>query len=69
MLLVRQNALLRALLTCVKILRKHTVDKPVKGTALPPMSDHIARDIGLTPHQRALMSHHWPSRDNRHPFL
>lgn len=69
MLLSRQNALLRALSNCAEFLRKRTRNKPVKGTALPPMTDHIARDIGLTPHQRALMSHHWPSRDNRHPFL
>ncbi|WP_299671365.1 hypothetical protein [uncultured Tateyamaria sp.] len=43
--------------------------KPTKGTALPPMTDQIARDIGLTPHQRALMSHRWPSRESRHPYL
>ena len=69
MLLTRQNALLRALNTCAKIMRYARKTKPVKGTALPPMTDHIARDIGLTPHQRELMSHHWPSRDSRHPFL
>lgn len=69
MLLIRQNALLRALSTCAEFIRKRMTDKPVTGTALPPMTDHIARDIGLKPHQRALMSHHWPSRDSRHPFL
>ena len=64
-----QNALLRALLTCAKFLRNLRTPPPIRGSALPPMSDHIARDIGLTPHERALMSHHWPSRDARHPFL
>ncbi|WP_299048236.1 hypothetical protein [uncultured Tateyamaria sp.] len=69
MLLTRQNALLRALSTCAKIWRHVRKPKAIKGTALPPLSDHIARDIGLTPHERELMSHHWPSRDSRHPFL
>lgn len=69
MLITRQNALLRALETCAKILRKCGTSPLKKGTALPPMTDHIARDIGLTPHQQELMSHHWPSRDSRHPFL
>lgn len=69
MLLTRQNALLRAFLTCAKNLRFKRRPKPIKGTALPPMTDHIARDIGLTPHERELMSRHWPSRDSRHPFL
>ncbi len=69
MLVTQQNALLRALSTCAKILRRLRPAATVKGTALPPMTDHIARDIGLTPHERALMSHHWPSRDSRHPFL
>ncbi|MEO0503765.1 MAG: hypothetical protein AAFZ14_10590 [Pseudomonadota bacterium] len=67
--IARQNALLRALITCAKFLRNHSKAPAIKGSALPPMSDHIARDIGLTPHERALMSHHWPSRDARHPFL
>jgi len=69
MILTRQNALLRALSICAKFMRGLRRSKQVKGTALPPMNDHIARDIGLTPHERALMSHHWPSRDSRHPFL
>ena len=69
MLLTRHNALLRALSTCAKYLQKRALSTSVRGTALPPMTDHIARDIGLTPQQRALMSHHWPSRDSRHPFL
>ena len=69
MQLTHQNALLRALLTCAKFLQKRRKTPMTKGTALPPMSDHIARDIGLSPHDRALMSHHWPSRDSRHPFL
>ncbi len=69
MLLTRSNALLRALSTCAKIWQQMRKPKSIKGTALPPMTDHIARDIGLTPHERELMSHHWPSRDSRHPFL
>jgi len=69
MLVTRQNALVRVLSICAKILRKGANPKDVRGSALPPMTDHIARDIGLTPHERALMSHHWPSRDSRHPFL
>lgn len=69
MLLIRQNALLRGLSSCAKIWQNARKLKTVKGTALPPMTDHIARDIGLTEHERALMSHHCPSRDSRHPFL
>ncbi|APX12645.1 hypothetical protein [Tateyamaria omphalii] len=69
MQLIRSNALLRALSTCAKILRSWRRSKPTDGTALPPMTDHIARDIGLTPHQRAQMSHRWPSEQNRHPYL
>ena len=64
-----QNALLHALSTCAKFLQNSPTRPIPKGTALPPMNDHIARDIGLSPHDRALMSHHWPSRDSRHPFL
>lgn len=69
MQLTSQNALLRALITCAKYLQNLRKPPAIKGTALPPMTDHIARDIGLSPHERALMSHHWPSRDARHPFL
>lgn len=69
MQLTHRNALLRALSACAKIWRNAHPKPQVKGTALPPMTDHIAQDIGLTPQQRALMSHHWPSRDTRHPFL
>ncbi|MEL6618146.1 MAG: hypothetical protein AAFP16_04675 [Pseudomonadota bacterium] len=63
------NALLRGLSTCANILRYQHRKPAIKGSALPPMTDHIARDIGLTPHEQALMAHHWPSRDTRHPFL
>ncbi|WP_299686298.1 hypothetical protein [uncultured Tateyamaria sp.] len=69
MLLTRHNALLRALSTCAKIWQQRHKPKSIKGSALPPMTPHIARDIGLTPHEQELMSHHWPSRDSRHPFL
>ena len=67
--IARQIALLRALTTCANSLRNHSKAPAIKGSALPPMSDHIARDIGLTPHERALRSHHWPPREARHPFL
>ena len=69
MQLTRSNALLRALSTCAEFLRKQRKPKQAEGTALPPMSDHIARDIGLTPSQRAKLSHRWPSEQNRHPYL
>ena len=69
MQLTRQNALFRALFTCAKFLQYRQSPPAPKGSALPPLNDHIARDIGLSPHEHALMSHHWPSRDNRHPFL
>ena len=69
MLLIRQNALLRALMSCANFIQAQSPPPATKGTALPPLNDHIARDIGLTPHERALMSHHWPSQDSRHPFL
>ena len=69
MQLTRANALLRALSTCAKFLHPRAKPKGTEGTALPPMTDHIARDIGLTPSQRAKMSHRWPSETNRHPYL
>ena len=69
MLTIRRNALLRALSTCANFMQPKRRIKPTKGTTLPPMTDHIARDIGLTPHQRALLSHRWPSRESRHPYL
>ncbi len=69
MQMARSNALLRALSTCAKFLRANRKTKTSKGTTLPPMTDHIARDIGLTPSQRAQMKHRWPSAENRHPYL
>ena len=38
------------------------------GTA-PKLSDHIARDIGLSRHQLDLMRHQWPSQDPKNPRL
>jgi len=35
----------------------------------PKLSNHIARDIGLTPQELALMRHEWPSVTQRHPHL
>jgi len=66
---IPQNALLRALSTCAKFMRNWNREPSIQGSALPPMTDHIARDIGLTPHEQALAAHHWPSRTARHPFL
>ena len=66
---IQSNALWRVLSTCAKFFKLRPQYPRIKGTALPPLTDHIARDIGLTPHDRALLSHHWPSRDTRHPFL
>ncbi|KIC51957.1 hypothetical protein [Tateyamaria sp. ANG-S1] len=69
MQITHKNALLRALSTCAKFLRFHRKAQQTEGTALPPMTDHIAQDIGLTPSQRAQMKHRWPSEENRHPYL
>ena len=69
MQITSRNALWRALSACAKNWRKLCSVGQPKGTALPPMSEHIMRDIGLSPSDRALLSHHWPSRDSRHPFL
>lgn len=69
MLTLRRNALMRALSTCANFMQPNRKPKLTKNAKLPPMTDHIARDIGLTPHQRALLSHRWPSRESRHPHL
>jgi len=67
--MTRNNALWRAYISCAKIWQ-YVRGKPVaKGTAMPPLSHHIARDIGLTPSQLDLMRHRWPSQSTRHPYL
>ena len=35
----------------------------------PKLSDHIARDIGLTAHDIETMRHQWPSQDPKNPRL
>jgi len=65
----KPNALLRALLSCVEILHKHGTPPPAKGTAPPPLNDHMARDIGLTDGQVARLKHEWPSQSMQHPYL
>lgn len=35
----------------------------------PRFSAHIARDIGLSPHEVELLHHRWPSEEARHPRL
>ncbi|MEW9918388.1 hypothetical protein AB2B41_02135 [Marimonas sp. MJW-29] len=43
--------------------------KPSGTIGRPRFSAHIARDIGLTPHELELLNHRWPSEEARHPRL
>ena len=63
------NTLWRVLSTCAYFLRPKPRATPPKGTALPPLSPHIARDIGLTPSEVERLRHRWPSQSTRHPYL
>ncbi len=69
MQLTRNNALLRAQSFCAKIWQQLRPRPAIKGTALPPLTDHIARDIGLSPGEQEAMRHRWPSQSTRHPYL
>ncbi len=69
MLLAQNNALWRALTACANFLRKSYRKPRIKGAALPPMTPHHMRDIGLEPTQEALLRHRWPSQSARHPYL
>ncbi|MEQ3709127.1 MAG: hypothetical protein ABNH38_03250 [Tateyamaria sp.] len=69
MQLIHSNALLRALNTCAKIFRHASSKEAIEGTALPPLTAHIARDIGLSPSELEQMRHRWPSQSTRHPYL
>ncbi|WP_299146958.1 hypothetical protein [uncultured Tateyamaria sp.] len=63
------NTLWRALLTCAYFLRIKPRATLPKGTALPPLSPHILRDIGLTPSEAERLRHRWPSQSTHHPYL
>lgn len=69
MQLIRSNALLRALETCAKIFRSSAKRPEPEGTAPPPLTPHIARDIGLSASTVARMRHRWPSQSTQHPWL
>ncbi|MEO1557418.1 MAG: hypothetical protein AAFS01_13375 [Pseudomonadota bacterium] len=69
MQLIHTNALLRALSTCAKIFHFAPSKETIEGTALPPLTAHIARDIGLNPSELEQMRHRWPSQSTRHPYL
>ncbi|WP_299722834.1 hypothetical protein [uncultured Tateyamaria sp.] len=69
MQLTRSNALLRAQSFCAKIWQQMQPKPKVKGATLPPLTSHIARDIGLSPGELAEMRHRWPSETTRHPYL
>lgn len=69
MQLIQNNALLRALLSCVKMFRVIRDSTTIEGTAPPPLTAHIARDIGLTPSEIEQMRHRWPSQSTHHPYL
>lgn len=44
--------------------------RPPRGPALPkPISDHAARDIGLSGAHLAWHRHEWPSQSLTHPRL
>ncbi len=40
-----------------------------KVEELAPPSDHIAKDIGLSPHEVERLRLQWPSQTMRHPYL
>ncbi|WP_299621007.1 hypothetical protein [uncultured Tateyamaria sp.] len=69
MQLIKSNALLRGLSTCAKIFRWWRSTNIPEGTAPPPLTPHIARDIGLSPSTQARMRHRWPSQSTQHPYL
>ena len=69
MQVTRHNALLRVQIFCAKILRKARRKPAVKGSTLPPLTPHIARDIGLSPSELELLRHRLPSQTTWHPYL
>lgn len=69
MQLTQSNAFLRALFTCAKIFRPDAKSEAPTGTAPPPLTPHIARDIGLSPSMQEQMRHRWPSQSTQHPYL
>lgn len=69
MQLTRNNALRRALTSCAKILQLTRPHETPSGTAPPPLTPHIARDIGLSPSEVEQMRHRWPSQSTQHPYL
>ena len=70
MLSLARNSLWRALYLCAKKIQKTPVHRRKAPTGtLPPLSERIARDIGLSPHEREMMTVRWPSQETRHPYL
>ncbi|MEL6452934.1 MAG: hypothetical protein AAFQ19_16900 [Pseudomonadota bacterium] len=69
MQLTRSNALLRALSACAKLFHLPRRRPARPGPSLPPLSPHIARDIGLSPSDEARLRHRWPSQSTQHPYL
>jgi len=69
MQLTRSNALWRALSSCAKFFHFSGRTTTPKGTVLPPLNPHIARDIGLTPSEQERLRHRWPSQSTQHPYL
>ena len=62
----RRSSLTKTTQVIAKIRRAITWLFPGKS---PKLSDHIARDIGLSRHDIELMRHQWPSQDPKNPRL
>lgn len=55
---------------CAKIWHALTTSRPsAEGQVLPPPSERIARDIGLTQAEAERLRIKWPSQTTRHPYL
>jgi len=67
--LIQNSALWRALSACVNFAHHLKTPRDIQGTAPPPLSAHIARDIGLSPGEQERMRHRWPSQSTQHPYL
>ena len=67
--LIQTNALWRALSACAKFFQTRHTDPDHDVGAPPPLTPHIARDIGLSPSEIERMRHRWPSQSTQHPYL
>jgi uncharacterized protein YjiS (DUF1127 family) len=66
---ITTNAPRWALGSLVQKLRLWCLDWLRPTDALPPLSDHMARDLGLTPAQLERHRLRLPSQLHRHPML